>query len=117
MLSAEIKEQQDYCAYDDINYDKVNFKDINNNREKMSIQALQKFCIVKGRGSSLTSFSPESRTSRAEFIKMLVKTMYIGQMQFDESGNTEGSGDTSLPYLDISSKNWSYQYIAQAHND
>jgi cysteine-rich repeat protein len=117
MLSAEIKEQQDFCAYDDINYNKVNFKDIANNREKLSIQALQKFCIVKGRGDSLTNFSPESRTSRAEFIKMLVKTMYIGKMKFDETGSEEWSGDTTLPYIDVSSKNRSYQYIAQAHGD
>jgi hypothetical protein len=50
----------------------------------MAIQALQDFCIVKGRGDSYNSFDPNERLSRAEFIKMLVKTMYVGKLQFEE---------------------------------
>lgn len=52
----------------------------------MSIEALQDFCIVKGKGDTGKAFDPSARTSRAEFVKMLIKIIYIGKVSFGTEG-------------------------------
>jgi serine protease len=113
-LSEFIKGQHDFCAYDDEAYEYINFQDIQKSRDYQTILALQHACIVKWRWTSMRTFAPESRPSRAEFIKTLVKTMYMGEMSFDETVTVEDDFVTT-PYMDVSGSQRYYQYIAHAH--
>jgi hypothetical protein len=81
-LEHALEAEVDLCQYNDINYDAINFRDITRSKERSSILALARACVVKGRGPTLRSYDPQGRVSRAEFIKMLVKTYYIGK-EFD----------------------------------
>jgi cysteine-rich repeat protein len=113
-LSEFIKGQHDFCAYDDEAYEYINFQDIQKSRDYQTILALQHACIVKWRWTSMRTFAPDSRPSRAEFIKTLVKTMYMGEMSFDETVTVEDDFVTT-PYMDVSGSQRYYQYIAHAH--
>jgi hypothetical protein len=46
-LKDEIAKRAYYCAYDDEDYERVDFRDIAQSRERSSILALRHFCIVK----------------------------------------------------------------------
>ena len=66
-----------YCQYDDEDYDDVRFLDVTNSRDSSSIGALQALCVVKGLGTDKMFFKPYESIKRAEFAKMLLKTMYL----------------------------------------
>ena len=53
---------------------KVSFEDVKRSPERSAIMALKTFGIVQGRGNSLDAYAPHARVSRAEFVKMLVRT-------------------------------------------
>lgn len=112
-IMQHITERKEYFAYDDIDYSQVLFSDVWNHRERTAIEALRSYGIVKWRGDSLQFFSPDSRTSRAEFFKMLIRIMYMGTDTFDDSG----IGEASTPFLDLWSQHRSAQYIMQAYDD
>jgi hypothetical protein len=111
-LAQAIKTKDSFCSYTDEEYEKIDFQDLVRSPEKSSIMALRHFCIVKGRGDALDAYEPNTRMSRAEFIKMLVKIYYIGQgvELFDEDTPYEGE----LLYKDITNDHWSAKYISLA---
>jgi thermitase len=112
-ITDTIVDNTEYFAYDDIDYSQVLFSDVWSHRERTAIEALRSYGIVKWRGNSLSYFEPDSRTSRAEFFKMLIRIMYMGTDTFDDSG----IGDASTPFLDLWSQHRSAQYMIQAYDD
>lgn len=91
----------------------MDFKDITKSRERAAILALRHFCVVKGRGSSLSNYAPEGRVSRAEFIKMLYKTYAIQKDIIIAPESDPFEGDTY--FKDVAQTHWAAQYIASAH--
>ncbi len=109
LLQQQLSQEPNYCKYADPGYEQAMFQDIIGSREKSAILALRYFCVVQGRWKSLSSFAPESRVSRAEFIKMLVRALFLdASYEFLPEG-TPYQGET--PYIDVSAKHRSAQYI------
>jgi hypothetical protein len=112
-LSQILAQQIVYCQFNDENYELVDFRDILRSRERSAILAMKHYCIVKGRGPALIAYAPESRVSRAEFVKMLYKTYAIDKQIEIQPETTRYPGDTY--YTDINKSHWSAQYFAGAH--
>lgn len=112
---------QSFCAYSDLPYDRVNFRDIVTNRERSSILALQHYCIVSGHGRSLQQFQPNRRVSRAEFIKMLVKILYMDEGIAGGSGSVlPGEGTAyqwETTFVDIPASHRAASYIQLAYEE
>lgn len=100
--------QQDLCFFRDENYSWIKFNDVVWIKEKWAIDTLLDYCIVKWRWSSLKSFSPDSRVSRAEFSKMLAKILaMVDWFTFAE----EGQSWTDTWFIDVKKKHWSSEYV------
>lgn len=99
-----LNSQHSYCQYSDEPYDRVNFRDINGNREKIAILALADHCIVKGPGSLFSRYQPDKKMNRAEFVKTIIKTLLIGQEYDVQSENMPYDGDTY--FTDIPQDFW-----------
>ena len=66
------------CQYSDEEYELVSFNDLKRIPEKTSIVKLLDSCIVKGPGEWYVRFQPNKNINRTEFMKMLVKTVFLG---------------------------------------
>lgn len=113
------QEKKSFCAYSDQPYDQVNFRDILVNRERSSILALQHYCIVSGHGRSLQQFQPNRRVSRAEFIKILVKTLYMNESN-GSGGSLQGEGvpyQGETTFMDVPATHWAAEYVEVAYQE
>lgn len=81
------------------NAEQVNFTDISNHWASLYIKALTLRWIV----NNTDTFNPENNVTRAEFLKMAIKSA-----EWDTSNM-----NTSLPFKDVSQSDWFAPYIAK----
>jgi hypothetical protein len=74
---------------------------------------LVEHCVVKWPWSRGTRYRPEKKINRAEFVKMLIKVMYIWQEYDVQSEEIAYAWDTY--FVDIDKDFWWAQYIAKAY--
>lgn len=88
---------------DDYKVTAVTFSDISSHWAKNDIEFLAARDIVKGKGIDGSTFSPDDRVTRAEFVAMLVRALGVNG---SEAGKTD--------FSDVDSKSWYYSPVMAA---
>lgn len=81
----------------------ITFSDISTHWAKSDIEFLAAKQIVKGKGIDGSTFSPDSRITRAEFVAMLVRALGVNG---SEAGNTA--------FSDVDARAWYYSSVMTA---
>ena len=113
IISEFLEKDNGYCQYTDANYAAVDFKDLYATDEDTSVMALEDFCIVKWIWPSLSRYGPNQNITRAEFVKMLVKTIFLWyefQVQPEERVY-----QWETHYVDVTGIDRFAQYVAKAY--
>ena len=109
-----VGKQYTECQYSDDSYDQVNFQDIGDVKQKTAIMALVNACVVKGRGTSYSSYKPEGRVSVAELIKLAAKVHFLGtDVEFAPETQAYLGPQT---FADIPGRHWAAEYVAKAQD-
>lgn len=103
------------CAFGDDAYDEVDFLDINRTKQKSAIEALQRYCVVKGVGEGYDRFMPSKRITRAELLKILMKLIYIVEWKTRVVQPESFVYSGEIYFLDVSNTFRWAQYIADAY--
>lgn len=109
LFGAEVLE----CQYDDALYESVDFKDIQAHANKVPILTLLDSCIVKWPGTWYLRYQPDKAITRAEFTKMLIKTVFLWFEYGVTREDIPYAGETY--FTDVPQDFWWAQYIAKAY--
>lgn len=112
-VAEDLDKEYAYCQYDDEQYDEVAFRDIAWTYEQKAIQALVDFCVVKGPGDGMKYYQAKRTITRAEFIKMLIKTLFIGY-EYDVQSESKAFVWNTYFY-DVENTDRFAQYVVKAH--
>lgn len=100
------------CQYTDTNYKNINFTDINW-PYKQDIETLMNYCIIQWKWKDINNltFAPKQAATYAEFIKVLVKTHFLGRQINFQSPSLPIQ--TIYPLVDMTT--WYAPYITKAY--
>lgn len=107
-LTTIVQKEIPNCSNQEVDYSKINFDDINDSSWKSSILALQHYCVSKWTWWDLSTFDPERRVSKAEFIKLLSKTMLLWS---NHAFVPEGTEIEWVEVIDIPKDHRAAQYV------
>lgn len=105
------KQQIEQCQYMDTDYRNISFDD-NNSTYKQQVETLLNYCIIQWKQLwKKRFFGNKETTSYSEFIKVLVKSHFLGS-SVDLHNNTFNIQNI---YSDVSKNAWYAPYIIKAY--
>lgn len=82
----------------------VNFKDIENHKNREDIVFLAERAIIEGKTKE--SFDPDGELTRAEFMTLIYRVLGL-----------ESDKNKILPFKDVKSNSWYYEYVKAAYEN